>query len=54
MLRNMMRFPTEPMRSERNDKIYSEDAYNVFASITRAELYPKQAFSRHCRGGKKF
>ena len=38
-----MRFPIVLMYSERNDKLYSENAYNVFANILRAELYPKQA-----------
>jgi hypothetical protein len=38
-----MRFPIVLMHSERNDKLYSENAYNVFANILRAELYPKQA-----------
>jgi hypothetical protein len=38
-----MRFPIVLMHSERNDKLCSENAYNVFASILRAELYLKQA-----------
>lgn len=38
-----MRFPIVLMLSERNDKLYSENAYNVFANILRAELYLKQA-----------
>lgn len=38
-----MRFPIVLMHSERNDKLCSENAYNVFANILRAELYPKQA-----------
>ena len=38
-----MRFPIVLIHSERNDKLYSENAYNVFANILRAELYPKQA-----------
>jgi hypothetical protein len=43
-----MRFPTVLMYSERNDKLYSENAYNVFANILRAELYPKQAAAVVC------
>ena len=31
------------MHSERNDKLCSENAYNVFANIPRAEFYLKQA-----------
>lgn len=38
-----MRFPIVLMHSERNDKLCSENAYNVFANILRAELYLKQA-----------
>jgi hypothetical protein len=38
-----MRFPIVLMHSERNDKLYSENAYNDFANILRADLYPKQA-----------
>lgn len=38
-----MRFPIVIMHSERNDKLCSENAYNVFANILRAELYLKQA-----------
>ncbi|MDQ3562246.1 MAG: hypothetical protein M3382_04530 [Thermoproteota archaeon] len=39
----MMRFPIVLMHSERNDKLCSENAYNVFSNTPRAELYPKQA-----------
>lgn len=38
-----MRFPIVLMHSERNDKLCSENAYNVFTNTPRAELYPKQA-----------
>ena len=38
-----MRFPIVLVHSERNDKLCSENAYNVFANILRAELYLKQA-----------
>ncbi len=38
-----MRFPIVLMHSERNDKLCSENAYNVFSNTPRAELYPKQA-----------
>jgi hypothetical protein len=38
-----MRFPIVLMHSERNDKLYSENAYNVFANILCAELCLKQA-----------
>ena len=38
-----MRFPIVLMHSERNNKLCSENAYNVFANILRAELYLKQA-----------
>ena len=38
-----MRFPIVLVHSERNDKLCSENAYNIFANILRAELYLKQA-----------
>ena len=38
-----MRFPIVLMHSERNDKLCSENAYNVFTNTPRSELYPKQA-----------
>lgn len=43
-----MRFPIVLMHSERNDKLCSENAYNVFANILRAELYLKQAAAVVC------
>ena len=43
-----MRFPIVLMHSERNDKLCSENAYNVFANILRAELYLKQAAAVLC------
>jgi hypothetical protein len=43
-----MRFPIVLMHSERNDKLCSENAYNDFANILRAELYPKQAAAVVC------
>lgn len=43
-----MRFPIVLMHSERNDKLCSENAYNVFANILRTELYLKQAAAVVC------
>ena len=43
-----MRFPIVLMHSERNDKLCSENAYNVFANILRAELSLKQAAAVVC------
>jgi hypothetical protein len=39
----MMRFPIKPLRNEQNDKLCSENAYDVFATIPRIELGLKQA-----------
>ena len=38
-----MRSPIGLIRNERNDKLYSEDAYDVFATIPCIELGLKQA-----------
>ncbi len=38
-----MRFPIQLIYSEGNDKLCSENAYNVFATVPRIELGVKQA-----------
>lgn len=38
-----MRFPMGLIRNERNDKLFSENVYDVFATLPRMELHLKQA-----------
>ena len=38
-----MRFPTGLIRNERNDKLRSDNAYDVFTTLRHIELHLKQA-----------